>query len=230
MSTPPTWPEEIKWVYVLCHTEKEKVRFERVIKHLIYRGVPKDRIRVCGPTWGEDLDTSLIFKVYDPFLFRGNLPTFTYKSARLLKKEVSLALNFYAALKSTEDLSGSESVLFFESDMSLRRDFLQRLNETFALVDKKPWNYISLGGRIGNRPPGSAKSIYAPTKLYDPPSIRVFRCTDAMLLNADFVKKLATSIIPFKESLEWELNFQAIMNEYKSVWVDPPLAEKRSGI
>jgi hypothetical protein len=226
MSNPQTWPDEIKWVYVLCNPEKEKDRFERLIPHLIHRGIPKSRIRVCGPTWGDDLENSLIFKVYDPFLPRGNLPTFSYKSARLSKGEVSLVLNFYAAMKSAAEDVGSDSVIVFESDVYLRRDFVERLNKTLAVAKEKPWNYISLGDGVGIRPPGAPKSVYGAAKVYDPPNTWVFRCTDSMILKGDFVQKLSKTLFPFRESLDWEMNFHALLNGYKALWADPPLAEQ----
>ena len=228
MSVPPSWPDEIKWVYVICNPTKEKERFDRVVRHLIYRGVPRERIRVCGPTWGDDLETNLILRVYDPFLQRGNPQTFSYKSARLSKGEVSLSLNFYAALKSATEggLGEADSVLFFESDVFLRRDFVERLNNTLAAAKDRPWCHISLGDGVGTRPHGAPKSLYGQAKVYDPPHLWVFRCTDSMLLKGDFVQRLSTTIFPFKECLDWELNFHTFATESKSLWADPPLVEQ----
>jgi hypothetical protein len=47
-----------------------------------------------------------------------------------------------------------------------------------------------------------------------------------MILKGDFVQKLSKTIFPFRESLDWELNFHALLNGYKSLWADPPLVEQ----
>ena len=225
-----SWPEEVRWVYVLCHPEKEKARFERLVPHLLMRGIPKDRLRFCAPTWGDSLENNLIFKVYDPFLQRGDLPSFSFKSARLSKGELSLILNFYAAISSAaKELSGNEVAIFLEADVYLRQDFVARLAETLKEAAKhnaKPWGYISLGDGVGTRPPGSNKSMYSPARVYDPPHQWVFRCTDSMLLSGEFIRGLAKSLIPFNDALDWELNFQAMLHSVKSLWADPPLIEQ----
>ena len=224
-----SWPESITRVYVLCNTEKENARFKHLLPHLLMKGIPKDRLRICGPTWGDTLTDEIIFKVYDPFMPRGKLPAFSYKSARLSKGEISLNLNFFAAIQSAaKDLSGNESVMILESDVFLRRDFLSRLNEGLVDVSGQEWDYISLSEGVGTRPPGHAPSYYAPSKVYPAPHKWVFRCTDSMILGAEFVKKLTRTFLPFKECLDWELNFQMILHQGKSLWLDPPIAEQGS--
>jgi hypothetical protein len=47
-----------------------------------------------------------------------------------------------------------------------------------------------------------------------------------MLLRGSFVQKLAQTLLPFKESLDWELNFQAMLHGAKVLWAEPPLAEQ----
>ena len=226
-----SWPEEVRWVYVLCHPEKEKARFERLVPHLLMRGIPKDRLRFCAPTWGDSLENNLIFKVYDPYLQRGDLPPFSFKSARLSKGELSLILNFYAAISSAaKELSGNEVAIFLEADVYLRQDFTSRLAMILEEANKrsaaKPWSYISLGDGVSTRPPGCAKSMYGPARVYDPPHQWVFRCTDSMLLSGEFIRGLAKSLIPFNDALDWELNFQAMLHGATSLWADPPLVEQ----
>jgi hypothetical protein len=224
------WPDEVRWVYVLCNPTHEKERFERIIPHLLMRGIPKERLRVCGPTWGSELDAQTMLRVYDPFLPRGDFPTFTYKSARLSKGEVSLVLNFYAAIQNAKkDLSGSDCILVLESDAWLRRDFVARLKDTLIAAKATgggEWDYLSLGEGVGTRVPGMSKSYYGATKVFPAPHRWVFRCTDSMVFSARFVDRLATTLVPFKECLDWELNFQAILHQAKAMWVDPPLAEQ----
>jgi hypothetical protein len=225
---PPTWPEELKAAYVLCNPKKEEKRFKRLIPHLMMRGIPGEKLKVCAPTWSDTLDdTNFIFKVYDPYLKRGNLPTFSFKAARLSKGEISLILNFFTAIQTaSKDLSENESIMILESDVFLRRDFVPRLQQIYADVSGQEWDYISLSEGVGTRPPGAPASYYADTKTYAPPHCWVFRCTDSMLLHKRFIDKLVKTLIPFKECLDWELNFQLMFHGGKALWADPPLVEQ----
>ncbi len=226
------WPDEVRAVYVLCHPQKEKARWERLLPHLLARGIPADRIRVCAPTWGKDLTVEQIFQVYDPYLKRGPLPTFTFKGAGLTRGEISLALNFGAAVADVQRRCGQGEpdglVITLESDVWLRDDFVARLGDLLQSAKgvDPAWDFVSLGEGVGTRPPGAAKSYYAETKAYRPPHSWVFRCTDSMLFTTGFMKRLAKTYLPFKEIIDWEMNFQLAHNRGVPLWADPPLAEQ----
>lgn len=230
MTTAPAWPEEVLAVYVICHPEKEKARWERLLPHLLSRGIPSDRIRVCAPTWGADLTAAEIFKLYDPFLKRGDLPTFTFKGRGLTRGEISLGANFCAAVADACAKHPGETgvILTLESDVWLRADFVERLAATLASAREVcgSWDYISLGEGVGTRPPGAAPSYYAPAKTYVPPHQWVFRCTDSMLFTLDYLRRLSKTMLPFKEIIDWEMNFQLMLHRGKALWADPPLAEQ----
>ena len=200
---------------------------EHLIPHLLEAGIPADRLEIAAPTWGSALTPEECFAVYDPFLRRANLPTFSFKAAGLTRAEISLALNFYSAVRAAADLSGGEGVvLTFESDTWLRRDFVSRLGDLLTDLSGRHWDYVSLGEGVGTRPPGAAASYYAPTRAYEPPHQWVFRCTDSMMFTVDFMKKLQKSFVPFKEIIDWEMNFQLMLNGGTALWADPPLAEQ----
>ncbi len=224
------WPNEIAWVYVICNPKREKERFERLVPHLIMRGIPKERLRMCGPTWADELDNETIFKVYDPYLRRGNLPTFTYKSERLSKGEISLMLNFFTAMQNLKtDLSGNKAVLILESDAYLRRDFVPRLVQSLNHAKANgngDWDFMSLGEGVGLRPADAPNSLYAEQKTYAPNGPWMTRCADAMLFRGDFLNRMARTYLPLKECLDWELNFQGLLHKAKALWVHPPLAEQ----
>ena len=216
------WPDAIKVVYVLCHPEKEKARYQRLIPHLIGVGIPEDRIQICAPTWGSDLTVDQIFAGYNPYLKR-EVPTFTFKGANLSRGEISLGLNFAEAVKRGSEVDGL--VLTLESDVWLRTDFVPRLVELLADA-QGPWDYISLGEGVGTRPPGHPLSYYAPTKACQPPHQWVFRCTDSMLFTSDYMKRLNRTFLPFREIIDWEMNYQLMRHGGKALWADPPLAEQ----
>ncbi|NBO70697.1 MAG: hypothetical protein EBU66_07955 [Bacteroidetes bacterium] len=217
------WPDAVKTVYVLCHPTKEKDRYDRLIPHLLQIGIPKERIKICAPTWGADLTVEQIFSVYNPYLNRGTTPAFTFKAAGLSRGEISLGMNFYSAVQDAAKSDGL--VLTLESDVWLREDFVQRLADLLADATTK-WDYISLGEGVGTRAPGAPISYYAPTKAYKPPHQWVFRCTDSMLFTTEYMKRLEKTFVPFKEIIDWEMNYQLMLHKGIALWADPPLAEQ----
>lgn len=230
-STAAQWPDEVRAVYVLCHPEKEKARWERLLPHLLKRGIPADRIRPCAPTWGTELSADQIFSVYDPYLRRGGIPTFTFKAAGLTRGEISLAMNFGAAVADISRRTGEDPpglFLTLESDVWLREDFVACLRDLLVSAEgvEPAWDYMSLGEGVGTRPPGAPVSYYAPTRAYVPPHQWVFRCTDSMLFTTRYINRLAKTYFPFKEIIDWEMNFQLMLNRGKALWADPPLAEQ----
>jgi hypothetical protein len=41
-----------------------------------------------------------------------------------------------------------------------------------------------------------------------------------------YLEKLIKTFIPFREIIDWEMNFQNIIHGGKALWADPPLAEQ----
>jgi hypothetical protein len=219
------WPDAIKTIYLLCHPVKEKERFERLIPHLLARGIPGDRVRVWAPTWGSELTVEQIFIAYNPYLDRG-IPTFSFKGSNLTRGEISLGINFATAVLDVAKNTQEGLILFLESDIWLREDFVGRLCDLLADTQGRPWDYLSLGEGVGTRPPGAPASYYAPTKAYKPPHQWVFRCTDSMVFTTEYLRRLARTVMPFKEIIDWEMNFQLMLHKGVALWADPPLAEQ----
>jgi len=222
------WPEEIDKVFVLIHQRKEKERFERLLPHLVARGIPADRISVCAPTWGSELTTETIFGCYDPFCRQG-VPIFTFKARSLSRGEISLVMNFYAAAQASVE-NNMQKILVLESDVWLREDFLERLHDVLRLTKETEWDYISLGEGARTRPTNCDSSLFGPTKIYPPNHHFVYRCTDSMLFKVPYLKKILPTLLPFRECLDWELNIQALAHQSKSLWADPPLVEQGTAL
>ena len=222
------WPSQIDMVFLLVHPLHEKERYERLIPHFLSRGIPADKIQCCAPTWGNELSSDLIFKVYDPYCRLG-MPVFTWKARCLSKGEISLVLNFYAAAQIAVE-KNYKTVLLFESDTWLRDDFVPRLQDLLDDLANKEWDYVSLGEGARTRPPNCDPSMYAKTKAYVPPHQFVFRCTDSMLFQVSYLQKILTTLIPFRECLDWELNIQTMAHRGKTFWADPPLAEQGTAV
>jgi hypothetical protein len=208
--------DTIKSVYLLCNVEKEPERYKRLIPHVLIHGIPKDKLRLASPTWSDTLSTESIFNVYNPYLNRGNIPKF--KSGVLTKNEISLNINFYnIVLNSVNDLSENECVLVLESDVILRRDFNDRLSKIISDLSGIEWDYVSLSGSECD------VSYNGPSKLCKPPNNWALRGTNSMLLSRRFIENLQKTFLPFKECLEWELNFQMLLHKGVALWCNPPL-------
>jgi hypothetical protein len=219
-------------IYIICNPHYEQKRFQFLREHLNKRGIPSEKITCVFGPWGSEVTSDEIFKVYDPFQKRfGCEIGLSFKSAHLSKGEISLNMTFFNILLTIFKEQKSESILVFESDVILREDFLERLKNILEEAKEREWDYISLGEGVGTRPQDVERlsSYYSPSKLYKPNNQWVFRCTDSMLLRVSFLKKIITTFLPFRECLDWELNFQWVLHEGKTLWVDPPLVEPGSG-
>ena len=218
-------------IYIICNPHFEQKRFQFQREHLSKRGIPSEKITCVFGPWGSEITSEEIFKVYDPFQERyGSSVVLSFKSAHLSKGEISLNMTFFNILNNIQKVE-SEYILVFESDVFLREDFLERLKNILEEAKQSEWDYISLGEGVGTRPPDVDRlaSYYTPSKLYKSNNNQwVFRCTDSMLLRVSFLKKVFTTFLPFRECLDWELNFQWILHGGKTLWVDPPLVEPGS--
>jgi len=168
-------------------------------------------------------------KVYEPFKHRfGIKHNLSLQSPGLSRGEISLMLTFHEAMRQILE-AGHERVIVFESDVTLREDFLDRLKTVLEGLLVGEWDYVSLSEGIGTRPTGHDKSYYGEQKLYPPPHQWVFRCCDSMLLRRRFLEKVWQTFIPFRECLDWEMNVQLMIHRGVALWADPPLVEPGTG-
>ena len=214
-------------IYIICHPEYEPIRYQLLLKQLEKAGIPFNTVQWIRGPWGNEIDSNLYFNAYDPFNKRLGLDkALSFKSACLLKGEVSLCIRFHLAVKKALE-DGADTVIFFESDAVLREDFSERLHD--VLSSEAAWDYISLGEGVGTRPASQGKSYFSKSQLYTPPHQFVFRCTDSMVFRRSFLEKLSQTFIPFRECLDWELNVQMLAHKGVPMWADPPLVEPGSG-
>lgn len=216
-------------VYLLCHPEKEVSRWQRLQEHLAERGVPKEKWVSMAPTWSDSLGDGS-FDVYDPFINRPGCPYLCWKGRALLPGEISLVLNFWSGVDHAL-ANNYKTVLFLESDVILRDDFTPRLSDLMRILEQRPWDFVSMSDGVGthaDRPDLKTDSVFAPTGVYPPPHQFPFRCTDSMLFRVDFLQKMRRTAFPFRECLDWELNYQLAINGGVALWVEPHLVEQGS--
>lgn len=216
--------ETLDCIVLLVNPRREKDRYERLLAHLQTRGVPMEKIAISGPTWGDELSNDTIFRYYDPYCRKG-MPILTFKARCLSRGEISLVLNFLSGAQEVIQRNFN-TVLFLESDVFVREDFVSRLDDLLKKINGYEWDYVSLGEGARTRPPGCDVSFFGETKVYVPPHQFVYRCTDSMLFRVDYLRKVMTTIVPFRECLDWELNVQHMHHNSKALWCDPPLVEQ----
>ncbi len=223
--TPWDW---VDYIYIVGHPIHEQRRINYVLRKLREFECPQQKMSLSAPTWGRDLTTDTIFRVYDPFLPR-KFPNLIFKSRALTKGEVSLNLNFYSAVKDANE-KGYERIMILESDVMFRHDFLTRFAEIQSLADQKVWHYISLSDGTGTHGGGInfGDLYYHKQELVLPATCFPFRCTDSMLLSRDFIKHLAENLLPFRDCLDWELNYRLLEFKGAPYWPEPHLFEQAS--
>ena len=221
--------DHIDAVYLLCHPEKEPSRWQRLQEHLTSRGIPKEKWVVAGKTWGDQLNER-VFELYDPFLPRAGCPYLSWKGRALSLGEISLVLNFWMAVDHALE-NDYKQVLFLESDVFLRDDFEKRIGDLMdiLLLSEKAWDFVSLSDGVGThaeRTDLQTNSVFAQTGVYKPPHQFPFRCTDSMLFRVEFLRKMRRTAFPFRECLDWELNYQLGSHGGVALWVEPHLVEQ----
>ena len=113
----------------------------------------------------------------------------------LSKGEISLGLNFYACVRDAVENSYAK-IIVLESDIWLRNNFIECLNDLLVDLKEKDWDFVSLGEGVGTRPANAPKSYYSKTKAYAPPHSWVYRCTDSMMFQLPYLQKLVKTFIP----------------------------------
>jgi len=146
----------------------------------------------------------------------------------MIKGEISLILNFYNAMKHALD-NKYKQVLILESDVYLRNDFAERLTIILKKLEERTesWDYVSLSDGVGTHAAEYTGNYMAQT-ICNPPHQFVFRCTDSMLFRTDIFSKIINTLLPFRDCLDWELNYQFLLHGAKALWAEPHLIEQSS--
>jgi hypothetical protein len=220
--------DKIDALYLIAHPIFESKKIERLLVHLqkYFPSLGSNKIILAAPSWGSELTSHDCFTLYDPWLARPGWPNFTWKNRCLIKGEISLVINFYTVMKTALE-KGHKTILVLESDIFLREDFEERLLKLFSELEtqKKEWDFISLSDGISSHS-DKYTGVYMEQTVCNPPHQFVFRCTDSMIFRTDIFRKIMPTILPFRECLDWELNFQFLLHGGKALWAEPHLVEQ----
>ncbi len=212
-------------MYVMCNPEYEQVRYQFLVGHFARIGIPPEKIHWVKSVWGNQLTSEQVFSAYDPFTPRfGMTINLSLQSVALSRGEISLILTFREAVRQILE-AGHKQAIVFESDIMLRKDFLERLDKVLKRCSGISWDYVSLGEGVSGRPQGHDVSYFGEQRIFPAPGQFVFRCCDSMLFHRNFLEKVWGTLVPFREPLDWEMNVQMMVHRGKSFWTDPPLAE-----
>ena len=180
--------------YIICNIKKEHDRFLKIFSHVLLRGIDKDSVQFIAPNCEDNLDLEVVFKVYDPYLQRGQIPRFTSGTVSL--KDISLVLNYVSVFQHADStgLNDSAPILDLQGGVLIHREFLTRIAE---FLKEESWDCI---------------------RLIDAPS------AGALIFRLGFIRKLLKTILPFRESIEAELRFQVILHGATVLVASPSLA------
>jgi hypothetical protein len=220
-------------IYIIANPTYEPDRFQRLLQQLARHHAPPEKIKVAGPTWGSTLDPTTCFNTYDPYLPRA-FPSLVFKNRALNRGEISLVLNFYSAIQNAHT-HGHSTILILESDVRFHCEFETRLAQIHTTLEGRAWDYVSLSDGVGthadefepNRP---SYGLWwsAPQTIFPAPTTFCFRCTDSMLLSRDFITYLNANLLPFRDCLDWELNYRLYSKGGLAFWAEPHIVEQGS--
>ena len=190
---------------------------------ILSAGIGKDHIITSPSIHTGDLTCKAIFNVYDPFLNRGQIPPFTSNAAHLPLKDIADTLSFTSILQNAAKLPDPDSsvILILDSKAITRRDFVTRLK---VVLEKDSWECLSLAHTPATLPEDG--SWFADSQLFEQEPMTPIT-SGALALRLSFVKKLVKTILPFREPLDYELMFQALLHKTQAQYVFPPIFDCR---
>ena len=222
------WPEPIDHTYILCDPAREVERAAYLTRWLQEKSLPVDSYTMGLSCYGTTLSPAYAMEVYDPTVSRPSVPgeQRNFNASNLKLGEISLVLNWAAVAKDAVQKKYG-AVMILESDVLFSPTFLTDLDTSLSALKGIPWDFLSLSEGPGLRPkraPGDTNRGWFPVHHY-----YHTRTTDAMIFRVSMLEKILTTLFPFAEVLDWELNYQLARHTSKSFWLDPPIIKQGSG-
>lgn len=221
------WPAPIDHAYILCNVEKEPARAEYLTKWLTSNDI-EPSCYTMGVHCYKDTLTAEDYAKYNPWQNRGSYEKYrNFNSYNLKPGEISLVLNWAGAARLAV-AAGHKVVMILESDVLFDDGFLPKLAEALrGFRGEDVWDFLSLSAGADLRPsraPGDHRAGWFPA-----PGYYHTRTTDAMIFRVSMLSKILTTLFPFAEVLDWELNYQLASHNSRSFWLDPPILRQGSG-
>lgn len=222
------WPTPIDHTFILCDPSKEPERAAYLISWLIKHGIKEESYTMGLDCYGNTLSVETVERVYNPWVDRRPVELQrNFNSYNLKLGEISLVLNWAHAARTAVE-RGYKVVMILESDVIFHDDFLSGLTESMTQLEGRAWDFLSLTAGAGLRPRRPADDDKS-RKWFPAPHYYHTRTTDAMIFKVSMLEKILSTLFPFAEVLDWELNYQLTLHHSVSLWLDPPILHQGSG-
>ena len=220
------WPSPIDHTFFLCDPKREPDRAKYLQAWISQNGIPATDYTMGLYCYKDDITPNIADRVYNPWIDRGAEEEKNFNRYNLKQGEISLVLN-WAEVAKTAVAKKYNTVMILESDVLFDDHFLQRLADVLRPIQNERWDFLSISGREDLRPtrvPGDTRLGWfrVAGKLHT-------RTTDAMIFRVSMLEKILTTLFPFAEVLDWELNYQLSRHASVSLWLDPPIVRQGSG-
>jgi hypothetical protein len=225
------FPHPIDHCYILCDPLKEPDRAKYLTGWLSEHQIDPACYTLGTDCYGTDpfFQTTEIWNLYDPWTTKYGRRLGNAMSRNLKPGELSLILNFVGAAKKAV-AAEHKVVMILESDVIFFDNFMNKLEMSMAALHSRPeWDFLSLSASANLRP---KRSPGDESEVWFPPLVPYYhtRCTDSMVFKVGMFQKILSTIMPFAEPLDWELNFQLSLHKSNSLWLDPPIMRQASGL
>jgi hypothetical protein len=218
------WPEPIDHTFILCDSEREPERADYLKSWLAKHSIHPDSYTMELHCYKDSITGELANRVYNPWIDRGE-PLKNFNRFNLKQGEISLVLNWaHAAKKAVE--KNYKVIMMLESDVIFDNQFLYILKHVLEPIQTMTWDFLSISAGANLRPKRDKDEIGF--KWFLVKNIHT-RTTDAMIFRVSMLEKIVSTLFPFAEVLDWELNYQLSLHDSMSLWLDPPIIRQGSG-
>jgi hypothetical protein len=222
------WPSPIDHTFILCDLLKEPERAAYLTSWLRTHNISAESYTMELSCYGDTLSMETVDRVYNPWVDRKPVELQrNFNSYNMKLGEISLVLNWAHAARTAVE-RGYKVVMILESDVIFHDDFLSGLTESLLKLEAQTWDFLSLTAGAGLRPrrradDGGLRAWFPAPHYYHT------RTTDAMIFKVSMLEKILSTLFPFAEVLDWELNYQLTLHRSTSLWLDPPILHQGSG-
>lgn len=219
------WPAPIDHTFILCDPAREPERANYLTSWLSANSIPPTAYTMGLHCYKDDITPELADRVYNPWIERGE-DSKNFNRFNLKQGEISLVLNWAEAAKTAVEKKYNV-VMMLESDVIFDDQFLQKLQTVITPIQRDPWHFISISARHDLRPKrddggNTFRWFRVAGTLHT-------RTTDAMIFRVPMLEQILSTLFPFGEVLDWELNHQLTIHKSISLWLDPPIIRQGSG-
>jgi hypothetical protein len=225
------WPKPIDHTYILCNPKREPDRIHYLQTWFASNNIDPKCYTIGYSCYGSDLSIGELRQLHNHDQIRTAVPynncirgISSGRTHALNPSEISLVVNWAAAAKKAV-LAGHQVVMIFESDVLFSENFMGKLDGAMKALEGHPWDFLSISASADLRPvrgPDSHDGWFPAHPYYHT------RTTDAMIFKVSMLKKILSTLFPFVDVLDWELNYQLTLHNSISLWLDPPIV--RQGI